>query len=85
VIDEEERDLFRAIDGFIEELLLHADHWHGKAPLWYGWAVRDAFRAGVAWQQTRKQEGEIAQALAPSNDGLGMAGPWEGKSDDRAE
>lgn len=54
-MNDEQRELFRAIDAFIEALIPRADaEGPGRAPLWYGWAVRDAFRAGIAWQKARQ-------------------------------
>lgn len=32
--------------AFIESMLSRADDLRGAAPLWYGWALREAFEAG---------------------------------------
>ena len=34
-------------------LIEKADEWKGPAPLWHGWAIMDAFLAGIDW--ARKQ------------------------------
>jgi hypothetical protein len=36
-------------DEFRKSLIGRADAHHGPAPLWYGWALMDAFKAGVEW------------------------------------
>jgi hypothetical protein len=37
----------QAGDEFRKSLLDHADEWKGRAPLWHGWALMDAFLAGI--------------------------------------
>jgi hypothetical protein len=34
-------------DEFRRRLKPRADAWNGPAPLWHGWAVMDAFLAGI--------------------------------------
>jgi hypothetical protein len=41
-------------DEFRRSLKPRADAWNGPAPLWHGWAVMDAFLAGV--DHARKAE-----------------------------
>ena len=45
----EERPIedLQAGDEFRKSLLDRADDWKGPAPLWHGWALMDAFLAGV--------------------------------------
>lgn len=35
----------------VEVVKPNADGWHGSAPWFYGWAVREAFVAGARWQE----------------------------------
>jgi len=37
----------QAGDEFRKSLVERADDWKGPAPLWHGWALMDAFLAGV--------------------------------------
>jgi hypothetical protein len=41
-------------DDFRRSLKPRADAWRGAAPLWHGWAVMDAFLAGI--DHARKAE-----------------------------
>lgn len=36
---------------FVDGIKPRADAYDGAAPLWHGWALREAFRAGAAWQR----------------------------------
>jgi hypothetical protein len=44
----------KAGDDFRRSLLERADAWKGPAPLWHGWAIMDAFLAGID-HATRKR------------------------------
>ena len=35
---------------FVELLVPKADKMDGLSPMWYGWALREAFLAGVQWR-----------------------------------
>lgn len=52
-----ERDVLAAYD-FVEKMVPRADAFNGDAPLWHGWALREAFVAGAAWQTKRRQTSE---------------------------
>jgi len=41
----------RAGDEFRLGLMNLADSWVGSAPLWHGWAIMDAFLAGIDYQK----------------------------------
>jgi hypothetical protein len=41
-----------AAHRFAESMFDKADRYN-PAPMWYGWALREAFLAGVKWQQER--------------------------------
>jgi hypothetical protein len=45
-------------NAFRETLIARADAHQGGAPLWHGWAIMDAFRAGAAWANTTAQAGK---------------------------
>ena len=49
---------FRAGYRFVDQLLGFGvvDHWIGPAPLWHGWAVREAFWAGVEWEREQQKQ-----------------------------
>ena len=44
-------------DGHAGLELARANAYDGPAPLWHGWAIMEAFLAGVEWQKQR-QSGE---------------------------
>ncbi|TIW54192.1 MAG: hypothetical protein E5V54_22740 [Mesorhizobium sp.] len=39
----------------VEAVKHRADGWHGLAPWFHGWAVREAFVAGAEWQEQRRK------------------------------
>lgn len=39
----------------VEAVKPRADGWHGMAPWFHGWAVREAFVAGAEWQEARRK------------------------------
>ncbi len=43
----------KAGDDFRESLKPRADDWKGLAPLWHGWAIMDAFLAGIDYARKR--------------------------------
>lgn len=46
----------QAGDAFRASLVPRADAMQGSAPLWHGWAIMDAFLAGIDY--ARKQQGK---------------------------
>lgn len=40
----------------VEHLVHKADGYHVSIPFWYGWALREAFLSGVAWQQAAAED-----------------------------
>ena len=50
---------------FRDQLIQKADGYIGTAPYWHGWAIMDAFLAGIEWQQ-QKREGESDEPCPPS-------------------
>ena len=54
-------DLLLAAHHFVESMLGRADGALdiGTSPFWHGWALRDAFLAGVAWQKRHGNEREL--------------------------
>lgn len=53
----------QAGDAFRNSLIERADAYRGRAPLWHGWALMDAFLAGADY--ARMQTAEQAAALLP--------------------
>lgn len=48
----------------VETVVAQADGNIGSSPLWHGWAVREAFEAGAAWQRTNgSTEAPLIDAL----------------------
>jgi hypothetical protein len=45
----------QAGDEFRRSLVAAANAHSGGAPLWHGWALMDAFLAGVDWARARQQ------------------------------
>jgi hypothetical protein len=43
-----EADAFKASYAFVDSMIPQADLYNGSAPLWHGWALREAFKAGVS-------------------------------------
>ena len=48
-----EDQAFGAGYEFVERHRETGDGFHGKAPWWYGWMVRQAFWCGVKWARER--------------------------------
>lgn len=48
-----------AANTFRNTMIERADSWHHDAPLWYGWAIFDAFLAGLDYA---RRHGEAADA-----------------------
>jgi len=44
----------QAGDEFRKSLIKLADDWKGPAPLWHGWALMDAFLAGIDYAQRKR-------------------------------
>jgi len=49
-------DDLQAGDAFRATLIPKADAYDGQAPLWYGWALMDAFLAGAKYAREQKPE-----------------------------
>ena len=45
---------FDAGYDFVDKVKDSADGFHGFAPWWHGWMVRQAFWEGVKWERDRK-------------------------------
>ena len=43
----------RAAYDHVERARQYVDKMDGHCPMWYGWALREAFLAGVRWQKTQ--------------------------------
>ncbi len=41
---------------FVDTMITKADDYHDNAPLWYGWALREAFLEGIKWQISQKPD-----------------------------
>lgn len=54
-------------DTLVDRADRHAAHGQG-APLWHGWALHEAFMAGVRWERER-QKGQPAPASSPESGG----------------
>lgn len=39
----------------VTSMVPQADAKNVNAPMWYGWALREAFEAGVKWELERKE------------------------------
>ena len=50
----------QAGDAFREQLVPRADSDFHGAPLWHGWAIMDAFLAGIDY--ARRADGEVTDA-----------------------
>ena len=35
--------------SFVDKKKTRADYWDGAMPMWYGWALREAFLAGIEY------------------------------------
>lgn len=42
-------------NAFRDTLVKRADAWDGIAPLWHGWAIMDAFLAGIDYARGRQK------------------------------
>jgi hypothetical protein len=42
-------------NAFRDSLVRRADSDFSGAPLWHGWALMDAFLAGIDWERKRKR------------------------------
>lgn len=50
-------DAADAAVAFRDSLAPKADEWrHGAYPLWHGWALYEAFLAGVKWHESRRPQ-----------------------------
>ena len=49
-------DAILAGNDFRESVLEKADAWKGTAPLWHGWAIMDAFLAGIEWARAHGEQ-----------------------------
>lgn len=58
-------DLLVAPYRFVESMLGRADgtSYFDRSPFWHGWALREAFLAGVAWQRTQDVEAVARRAV----------------------
>jgi hypothetical protein len=43
-------------DKFRDTLVPRADHMNGAFPMWYGWAIMDAFLAGIDYARKATKE-----------------------------
>jgi hypothetical protein len=41
---------------YVDSVVCNADRMDGPAPMWYGWAIREAFIAGYKAAKTPNQE-----------------------------
>lgn len=49
----------QAGDEFRQSLEMRADSWkYGIAPVWHGWALMDAFLAGIDWERVNCKDGK---------------------------
>lgn len=46
-------DVSAAYD-YVENVVQTADGMHGHTPTWHGWALREAFLAGISYAERRK-------------------------------
>ena len=49
-LSEEVEAAYRFVDRMVEK----ADDYNGNAPLWHGWALREAFLGGIKWREKEK-------------------------------
>lgn len=50
---DEDDDAFVAGYDFVDEMVPRAERVVGGAPMWFGWAIREAFWAGVQWEREK--------------------------------
>ena len=59
-VEEIPADVMDAAYAHVESVKVQADAWNGIAPLWHGWAVRDAYVAGaMAYREKLKSSSSI--------------------------
>ena len=46
----------KAAADFVNTMVPKADKQNGVFPLWYGWALHDAFWAGIEWARKHDKE-----------------------------
>lgn len=63
-------DEIKAGDAFRSSLIERADYMIGSAPIWYGWAIMDAFLAGIDYARKSDADGESV-----SEDGNALPSP----------
>ena len=51
---------------FAETMIESADKWDGIAPLWYRWALREAFIAGAQWAGNNTAGAKVARQDLPT-------------------
>ena len=44
-----EKDALDKAYAFVDIMKTRADKWDGAVPMWYGWALREAFLAGIEY------------------------------------
>lgn len=49
------RDDFLAAYNFVEQMKNFANGFNGAAPWWHGWALREAFFAGILYKQNKRK------------------------------
>lgn len=49
-----EIDEIVAADKFVTGVLRSANSFDGSAPLWHGWALREAFYAGILYERSKQ-------------------------------
>lgn len=54
--DDQDIEDMKAGDAFRQSIVPKADYHRGAAPMWYGWAVMDAFLAGAKYARKQKPE-----------------------------
>lgn len=59
-------DVIMAGDAFRRSMIAKADAYSGPAPLWHGWVIMDAFRAGVDYA---RRDDSLIQSIAPKENG----------------
>ena len=55
-MDDRPIEELKAGEAFRSSLICRADGWHSHAPLWHGWALMDAFLAGIDYARKQKSE-----------------------------
>ena len=62
---------------FVQQMVLRADGAldFGTSPFWHGWALRDAFLAGIAWERLRTSSTPQDGGASPQKDRRGTMLP----------